>query len=171
MPIRVNPELCTGCRLCEMECSFEHEVRFGTYLSRIHVDKMEHMGIDYPVVCQMCANAPCVTACPNQALSKSTRGTIVLDESKCTTCGACVEACPFGAMNLHPVTGLPISCDLCGGDPKCVKVCPTGALEIVETRRPKKERELELMQIAQAKRDQFAKKASAGLLKEWEVER
>jgi len=170
MGIKVNDELCTGCRLCEMECSFAHEGKFGTYLSRIRVNKMEDVGIDYPVVCQMCTNAPCIAACPNHALSKSAKGTVVLDESKCTSCGTCVEACPFGAMNLHPLKGLPISCDLCGGDPKCVTGCPTGALEIVEPSYPKRERELELIRIAQAKRDRFTRKAASGLIKEWGVE-
>jgi len=73
-------------------------------------------------------------------------------------------------MNLHPLKGLPISCDLCGGDPKCVTGCPTGALEIVEPSYPKRERELELIRIAQAKRDRFTRKAASGLIKEWGVE-
>lgn len=170
MHLNVKAEFCTGCRMCEMECSFAHEGKFGTYLSRVRVVKLEPEGIDYPIVCQMCDKAPCIEACSVDALSKSEAGAILVDPAKCIMCGSCVEACPFGAMNRHPERGLPIPCDLCGGDPACVKGCPTGALEIKENRKPKKEREIELMQVAQAKRESFAHKATASLVKAWRRE-
>jgi Fe-S-cluster-containing hydrogenase component 2 len=51
MQIKVNPEHCTGCRLCEVKCSFAHERRFGTHISCIRVNKTEHIGIDYRIMC------------------------------------------------------------------------------------------------------------------------
>jgi len=167
MKIAVNPELCTGCRMCEMECSHAHEGKFGTAISRIRVSKLEEIGIDYPVMCQQCANAPCVAACPQGALRQTDAGTIVVDAGKCTRCGACVEACPFGAINLHPESGLPLSCDLCGGSPSCVAGCPTGALTCVETKKPSRERAKELAVAAQGKRFAFAEKATKKLVEKW----
>ena len=42
----------------------------------------------------------CVAACPEQALSFDDSGTLHIDRTKCTLCGACVEACPSGALEL-----------------------------------------------------------------------
>jgi len=169
MQIKVNPGLCTGCRLCEMECSFAHERRFGTHISRIRVNKAEHTGIDYPVLCQFCENSPCVNACPVGALSKTELGTIRVNREGCTGCGTCVSACPFGAMNLHPEQGIPIPCDLCNGDPACVKGCPTNALEIFESRLLSREKQIELMEVATAKRDGFARRTTRKTLEKWGI--
>jgi len=170
MQLKVNPELCTGCRLCEMECSHAHENRFGTSISRIRVTKLEEIGVDYPVVCQQCSNVPCVAACPAGALRKTDAGTITLDSARCKRCGSCVEACPFGAMNLHPDTGLPLSCDLCGGDPSCVAGCPTGALTCGEPDKPSLERARQLSAIAQGKRDAYVGKVTRKLVQKWGAE-
>jgi len=167
MQLKVNPELCTGCRMCEMECSNAHEQLFGTAISRIRVSKLEQVGIDYPVVCQQCVNAPCVAACPEDALHRTPAGTIALDASRCRQCGACVEACPFGAMNLHPKTGLPLSCDLCGGTPSCVAGCPTGALTYAEDSKLDRKRFQELADIARSKRDAYAERMTKKLAADW----
>lgn len=170
MQLKVDPQLCTGCRMCEMECSHAHEQRFGTAVSRIRVSKLEEVGIDYPVVCQQCKNAPCVAACPEGAMERADVGTIVVDAARCQRCGACVEACPFGAMNLHPETGLPLSCDLCGGSPSCVAGCPTGALKCEESRAPDRERSRQLAVTAQTKRAAYAEKITSKLVQKWGAE-
>ncbi len=167
MQLKVNPELCTGCRMCEMECSFAHEQRFGTHIARVRVVKLEDVGIDYPVICQQCAKANCIAACPEGALSKTDVGTIAVDQQKCTRCGACVTACPFGAMNAHPDTGWPISCDLCGGEPSCVAGCPTGAISIVETKLPAREQRIDLIETAQSAREQFVRSRTKALSDSW----
>ncbi|MGE5584338.1 MAG: TIGR04076 family protein [Bacillota bacterium] len=125
----VNEKLCAGCRACELICSFTHERKFSDLLSRIHVDKVDEDGIDRPLVCRQCGNARCVGACPNAALSRDPETRcVVVDETRCSGCGACAGACPFGAVAFHPETRVPLICDLCGGDPECVKRCPTGAI-------------------------------------------
>lgn len=142
--ILVNRERCTGCRACEVACVAHHEGRFGTAAARIHVVKVETLGVDQPHVCRQCgaaqgaASAPCVAACPVGALSKDEQtGAIRVDvdpasASACICCAACVDACPFGMAVLHPETGAALICDLCGGDPACVKRCATGAIVYAE---------------------------------------
>jgi len=93
------------------------------------VTKIEHLGLDHPHVCRLCRRAPCVDACPNEALYKDeATGAVLLHADDCIGCAACADACPFGTATLHPETGLPLICDLCGGDPACVKRCATGAI-------------------------------------------
>jgi len=167
MQLKIDPKLCTGCRMCEMECSFAHEQRFGTHISRVRVVKLEEVGIDYPVICQQCANASCIAACPVGALSKTEAGTIAVDHEKCTRCGACVAACPFGAMNAHPDTGWPISCDLCGGDPSCAKGCPTGAIVVEEEGVPAVEKQTELIEKSQSARERFVQNRTKKLANSW----
>jgi carbon-monoxide dehydrogenase iron sulfur subunit len=165
--LKVDPQLCTGCRMCEMECSHAHEQRFGTSISRIRVSKLEEIGVDYPVVCQLCGKAPCVAACPEGALRIAETGIIVVDAARCKGSGACVEACPFGAVDLHPETGLPLFCDLCEGSPACVEGCPTGALRCVESRKPARERMRRLSAAAQSRRDAYVEKVTRTLVKKW----
>jgi carbon-monoxide dehydrogenase iron sulfur subunit len=142
--ILVSRDVCSGCRACEVACVAHHEGRFGTAAARIHVVKVEPLGIDQPHVCRQCgtagsaAGAPCVAACPVGALSKDERtGAVLVDVDPasacaCIACAACVDACPFGMAALHPETGTAIICDLCGGDPACVKRCATGAIVYAE---------------------------------------
>jgi aldehyde:ferredoxin oxidoreductase len=127
--IQVREEICSGCRACEVACVVHHDGRFGTAAARIRVAKVESEGIDRPNVCHLCQPAPCVEACPGEALTKdTTTGTVLLRADDCTGCGTCVDACPFEAIALHPDSDLPLICDLCGGDPACVKRCATGAI-------------------------------------------
>jgi carbon-monoxide dehydrogenase iron sulfur subunit len=132
--ILVNRDICSGCRACEVACAAHHEGRFGTAAARIHVVKIEPLGIDQPHACRQCVRAPCMSACPVGALSKDERtGAILVDvdvssATACIGCAACVDACPFGMAALHPERGVAIICDLCSGDPACVKRCATGAI-------------------------------------------
>lgn len=127
--ILVRADVCSGCRACEVACVARHEGRFGTETARIRVTKIEHLGLDRPYVCHLCRRAPCVAACPADALYKDeATGAVLLRADDCIGCAACVDACPFDMAALHPATGLPLICDLCGGDPACVKRCAMGAI-------------------------------------------
>ena len=127
--IFIDSDKCTGCRICEVACSYFKTGKFNPRKSRIRVTRLPRIGFDKPYVCIQCPNAKCVTACPVEALEKqSPLGTIKLLDNKCTGCAACVDACPMGAVNIDPETGLPLICDLCDGEPKCVEYCPKDAL-------------------------------------------
>lgn len=51
----------------------------------------------------------------------------VVDEKKCTACGACAQICQFNAIVSLGIEAMvfPELCHSCGG---CAKVCPTGAI-------------------------------------------
>ena len=123
-----DPQLCTGCRTCELVCPSVHERVFNPRLSRIHVVRLEP-AIDVAITCRQCENAPCVAVCPVGALRKSRTGLVEVIVERCIGCGLCSEACPFGVIQLY--NGKAIKCDLCGGDPACVKRCTPGALKLI----------------------------------------
>ena len=131
MRLKVTPEICAGCRACEMACSAKHADMYSPELARLRIMKFEPEGTDIPVTCKQCPKAPCVAACPVGALYKDEKtGATLTHADKCIGCGMCVEACPFAAAKLSP-DGEVLICDLCGGEPECAAVCPVKAIEVV----------------------------------------
>jgi carbon-monoxide dehydrogenase iron sulfur subunit len=152
--IVVDYDLCTGCRTCETACSSSnHKVKVegelmnglgNPWLANIRVHRF-NPDVDIPNVCQMCPDAPCVTACPVEPDPETGRRalyrddeyqTIINDLERCIGCGSCALACEnerAGVIISNPETGNPERmCTLCSGDPQCVKICPFGALSLVE---------------------------------------
>ncbi len=126
----VDPSKCSGCRYCELWCSYIHEKVFSTSRSRIRVVKDDITGMDFPVVCQRCEQMSCVSECPTGALYVDERGQLKLEMGKCLRCGVCSEVCPYGAVFQDPADGSPLICDLCDGSAVCVAKCPTNALSL-----------------------------------------
>lgn len=121
--LSVVPNLCIGCRECELMCSLKHRGRFNPAEARIRIEYDPQMNCYSPVICRHCDEPACVEACPADGLSRDERtGAILIDEEKCTLCLECVKACPYGAIRIAP-DGTLLKCDLCGGDPHCVKFC------------------------------------------------
>ena len=132
MALVVDHEKCTGCRLCEIVCSVKHTGASNPSRSRIHVIKWPMEGLELPMLCQQCEDAPCIAVCPRDALSRDdTLGRVVLDYDLCIGCKLCVTACPFGGMGIDAVARRVVKCDLCDGDPTCVRFCVSGALQFV----------------------------------------
>ncbi len=125
----IHPEKCTGCRICELVCSFNKKEVFSPHRSRVRVFKAEEEGIDLPMMCMHCEDPVCSDVCPVGAVWKEEDGAVKQDASLCRGCHACMVVCPFGAVSIEE--GTVVKCDLCGGDPQCVKWCVTGALEFV----------------------------------------
>jgi Fe-S-cluster-containing dehydrogenase component len=48
--------------------------------------------------CRHCRNAPCIEACPADALEKDSAGIIHRSVNLCIRCRSCIMACPFGTM-------------------------------------------------------------------------
>ena len=129
--LTVIPELCSGCRICELVCAIEHFGVNNPKKSAVRVMvTYPHPVARMPVVCSQCKAAPCAEACPVNALSR-VDGVVTLDRERCISCYKCIEACPFGANYAHEDCDFPIKCDLCGGDPQCVRHCPKGALRMI----------------------------------------
>ena len=151
----VDYSKCTGCRTCEAVCSSFNRTQEADaaasrslgnpYFSNIKVNAY-NPDVDVPAVCAMCADNPCVNACPvapdpktgRRALYRDVKsGTIRNDPERCIGCGDCAGACKeerTGIIVSDTVTGIPMGmCTLCDGDPQCVKYCPFGALSNSET--------------------------------------
>ncbi|MCS7114828.1 MAG: 4Fe-4S dicluster domain-containing protein [Candidatus Bathyarchaeota archaeon] len=130
--VAVDPSKCTGCSLCEYVCALEkNEALWIPLRSRIRVVRITP-AFNVAMACRLCEDAPCVKACPRDALTQSVEnGVILVNEARCDGCGWCVPACPYGGIALHPDKTSVLVCDLCEGEPKCVEFCPEEALEIV----------------------------------------
>ena len=94
-----------------------------------------------PLMCQHCADPPCVDVCPTGASFKRADGIVLVDKHICIGCRYCMMACPYQARSFvhKDVTnqkhhaprgkGTVESCTLCvhrvdaGGIPACVEAC------------------------------------------------
>ena len=121
--ILITPDKCSGCRLCEIACSLEHEGVIWPEASRIRIYELLP-GVNVPHTCVQCPDYPCVESCNFDALSvDEVTGAVLVKEDNCTECGACVLACPGNIPRIPAGKGSVVICDLCGGEPKCVEVC------------------------------------------------
>lgn len=127
-----DPDKCVGCQECELACSIAQHQVFDPALSRIRNVRIEPI-VAISVACRTCADAPCVLACPRNALKQDPeKGIIIVDQDLCDGCGWCIEACEFGAVLLNPNTKRVEICDLCANfdEPQCIKYCQKQALYV-----------------------------------------
>ncbi len=152
--IIVDFDKCAGCRTCETVCSAVHHKSIidGALMDGLGNPKLSNIKVysfnpdaDVPIVCALCPDHPCITACPvpadlftgRKALYKHPEtGAVTNDLDRCIGCGQCAIACESyrtGTIKPNAETNKPERiCDLCGGDPACVKECPFGALAYKE---------------------------------------
>jgi len=139
--ITFEPEVCTGCRACELVCSLLHWGISNPSLSAITVQG-DHIDGEFGVdVCNQCHFPACLYACSVGAiLVDETTGARYIDDEICVKCGLCYTACPFTpdrAMIKKVLINEEetyFKCDLCRGSsrgPMCILVCPTKALNYV----------------------------------------
>lgn len=127
--LRIDPSLCTGCRMCEMACSIHHErMALPTGSLRIRVAYASDE-LFLPLTCIHCVEAHCLVSCPFDALVRAdANGVIQVIAENCTGCMLCVKACPYGGIHYIEEKKTVVKCDLCGGRPACVAYCPTQAI-------------------------------------------
>jgi anaerobic dimethyl sulfoxide reductase subunit B len=137
---------CTGCYTCVIACKDWHDIAAGP-ASLLRLKTFEEGIFPNPFVahlvtaCYHCVNPPCVSVCPEHAITKrESDGVVVVDRDKCTgkaTCAQfCLKACPWQAPQFGTEAGAKMQkCDLCiermeeGKQPICVEACPMYALE------------------------------------------
>lgn len=128
---------CTGCQACLIACRDRADRPEG--VDWLRVERHEAGTFPAPVLtyrvvhCFHCAEPPCVDACPELGISRTSQGLVSIDAQRCVACGRCFEACPFGAIAELP-DGSASKCDGCadevwlGWGPTCVRACPMRAL-------------------------------------------
>ncbi len=132
--LMIHPDKCTGCKNCELACSFQHTGAFKPSSSRVNVYTWEREGFAVPMMCQQCDDAACVNVCPTGAMhrSASTSGIVEWNAATCIGCRMCTQACPFGNVVWDASSSTIQKCDTCDGSPECAKMCPSAALEWVD---------------------------------------
>ena len=125
--LSVNPEMCTGCRMCESACSIEHEKMVRQTGLRIQV---AYPSDDFflPIMCIHCEEIHCMEACVYDALEINDYGIVSVVDENCTACMLCIPACPTGGITYVDSKETVVKCNLCGGNPACAKYCPTQAI-------------------------------------------
>jgi Fe-S-cluster-containing hydrogenase component 2 len=92
----------------------------------------------FSITCRKCEDAPCIAACPADALEKDSAGVITRHTNLCISCKSCVTICPFGTMmtdffkhhrNKDLYYDLKEKTDL----EKYIKEFPEGTVSIVES--------------------------------------
>jgi Fe-S-cluster-containing hydrogenase component 2 len=128
--LTIHPQRCNGCGLCELACSLSHLGHIDTSRSRIRVTAWHTGDIFLPSCCQQCADAPCMTVCPKDAMIwDDYRGRVMVDYDRCVSCGTCMAACPYAAIRFDDIRQMIFKCDVCNGNPQCVHFCEPGALK------------------------------------------
>lgn len=123
---------CSGCRSCEVWCSFHHSGEGNAYLARLTVVPFAEKGLFVPEICRHCQDPWCRNVCPADAIIRDAEtNAVVIVPELCTGCRACADACPFGMIRVN-AEGEVFKCDLCQGDPVCVQSCTRRALTYVE---------------------------------------
>lgn len=142
--VLIDLDRCIECGSCAAACCYSHANMPAVHQARSGWALL-------PVICRQCKAAPCVEACPAEAMIRDERGVVRRRLFRCIGCGSCARACPFGVIP-DTLGGSPTAskspkrlsghqvakCDLCDDRladddtgqvvPRCVAACPAGAL-------------------------------------------
>jgi Fe-S-cluster-containing dehydrogenase component len=145
----IDVDKCSGCSLCIVACKDEHvgssyspwtgpqpdTGHFWIGVQAVERGKIPRVRMSYlPLMCQHCANAPCIKACPEGAIKSRDDGLVWIDPATCTGCGLCEEACPYDVIYMNGELGIAQKCTGCahrvdeGSPPRCVEICPHDAI-------------------------------------------
>jgi tetrathionate reductase subunit B len=145
----IDVDRCTGCSLCIIACKDEHvgsgyppwtrpqpdTGHFWIAVRPMERGRTPRVRMTYlPLLCQHCGNAPCIKACPEDAIQRRDDGLVWIDPAACTGCGLCQEACPYDVIYMNAELGIAQKCMGCahrvdeGALPRCADVCPHDAI-------------------------------------------
>ena len=135
-----DPALCSGCLACVTACMDQHyeETQGDAVSPRLYEKRVpSRTGMTCYVTrsCHHCKDAPCVRACPAEALYTDERGFVIPRREACVGCRACAGACPYDVPRFDGMGKL-VKCDGCatrvarGLEPACVRICALGALRM-----------------------------------------
>jgi Fe-S-cluster-containing dehydrogenase component len=131
----IDLRTCIGCHACSVACKSEFDVPLGVFRDTVkyvetgtYPRAARHF---IPVLCNHCADAPCLAACPTGAIVRLEDGQVVINEGDCNVNRFCMAACPYGAIYVDPQENVAQKCTFCehrttaGLEPACVEACPT----------------------------------------------
>ncbi len=140
---KVDAKVCDACvAACQKENGWTSHgnTHDPQWMRRIDLkDNASGRQVTLPMMCQHCANPPCVDVCPTTASFKRPDGIVLVDRHLCIGCRYCMMACPYKARSFvfHAVEGQMYhaprgkgtveACTLCvhridaGRDPVCVE--------------------------------------------------
>lgn len=159
----VDVTKCDGCRACMVACknwndlpvateeysgSIQSHEKVNAYTWNV-ITYTEHETADGGFEwlfrhqsCLHCVEAACEKACPEDAISHTEFGSVVVDHDKCVGCGYCVQNCIFDVIELATYKDKngkeyrrAQKCTLCtdrleqGLLPACVRACHSGCLQ------------------------------------------
>ncbi|MBK7653990.1 MAG: 4Fe-4S dicluster domain-containing protein [Burkholderiaceae bacterium] len=141
----------TGCTDCVKACNTENGLSGGTlptdsqWIRKIEIKEIQTgRAQSLPMMCQHCAEPPCVDVCPTGASFKRADGIVLVDKHACIGCRYCMMACPYKARSFvhEPLDqqkqdiprgkGTVEACTLCvhridrGDGPACAAACAAG---------------------------------------------
>ena len=109
----IDADLCDeDCNACVTACSEENGItghdRPATdaqWIRKVDVrSSSTGKAKSFPVMCQHCAEPPCVDVCPTGASFKRADGIVLVDKHTCIGCRYCMMACPYKARSfVHEV--------------------------------------------------------------------
>ena len=124
----IDLDTCSQCEECSMVCSYiKHPSNNGVTVLR----EFAH----FTVICRKCDDAPCVAACPWEALEKQDDNVLKRHMMRCTSCKSCSNACPFGTIYPETIPFITARCDFCLGrlkedeSPICLQSCSYGGIK------------------------------------------
>ncbi len=146
----------SGCTDCVTACNTENGLSGGTkttdsqWIRKIEIKEVRTGKTQsLPMMCQHCAEPPCVDVCPTGASFKRADGIVLVDKHTCIGCRYCMMACPYKARSFvhSPQTdqkpdvprgmGTVESCTMCvhkvdkGEMPACVTACSKAGHEAI----------------------------------------
>ncbi len=128
--IKIDVDICTGCRACEVICSAFHATpkysSTNPERSRIRVLWDPLKDIYVPVFAGEYTEAEC-----------NGRNIYTINETEYDECSFCRASCPSRELFKEPDSGLPLKCDMCEeepplSEPLCVQWCLVDALTYEE---------------------------------------
>jgi molybdopterin-containing oxidoreductase family iron-sulfur binding subunit len=102
-----------GCTSCVSACSDENGIQShgrpatdAQWIRKVTLkDKQTGHVQTLPLMCQHCAEPPCVDVCPTGASFKRADGIVLVDKHICIGCRYCMMACPYKARSfIHEAT-------------------------------------------------------------------
>ena len=166
-----------GCDACVKACAAENGInetvadprQASQWIRKIDIkDPKNGRQHSLSMMCQHCAEPPCVDVCPTGASMKRADGIVLVDRHICIGCRYCMMACPYKARSFvhQPLTrqnpevprgiGCVESCTLCvhrvdkGLKPACVEACPEQAMLFGDLEDPNSEIARRIASVATA---------------------